>query len=604
MKKYFLLFVIILIFVPIANADQFNPQDIGRLKADLEISSYLYSSENLDEINHSLYVIPENYQYLDVIGPDKYFIEEDDENKKIILQWKNFNSGNYKIKFRIINNAKFSNVQRIKYPYNAPKKYWKYLEGTDSVIITNDIRNTANKLALESGDSFEVISKISSWVYSNVKYDLNYSNVSLSSDDVYKYKRGTCDEFTTLFLAMTRSVGIPAKYISGITYNEGRWGYHAWAEVYIGGWVPVDPTWNEVGWLDASHIKFGEFLDADGVKIKTNYISPENSVVTTQDSSVKVDVLDTSPIRDVISLKNEVYPSEINPKNSAVLEVNVENKKNGCLVVPLKIVSRVYNSGSPIILISPPEKNLIVCPGEVSKYDFLIKPDSNLKKNYIYYNLADIYTPFLEKSTINLKINPNEKRDSSLILKLSTQTAEVGDLIKYDVLSDSQYRIYSDLPLEENNIVANKKGVHYFIVANEYGKVIKREIDVKNELNFKIMDVDIPPVVHCGDDFNISLIIKNYNENMFNIKIDSSNDIENLDDVRKIIPKNQSKKIIFYTKVFENCTGEDQYVNIAINDQKIYQKIKTEKDVSPISSLFDRLLRIIMILLSKIKSIQ
>jgi transglutaminase-like putative cysteine protease len=64
-----------------------------------------------------------------------------------------------------------------------------------------------------------------------------------------------------LYTAMARAAGIPTKMVGGIVYMEGMgFLYHSWAESYIGRWIAVDPTFNQVG-VDAAHIKLVEGHD-------------------------------------------------------------------------------------------------------------------------------------------------------------------------------------------------------------------------------------------------------------------------------------------------------------------------------------------------------
>ena len=64
-------------------------------------------------------------------------------------------------------------------------------------------------------------------------------------------RRGVCQDFAHLGLAMVRSLGIPARYTSGylhpsdedapigeVTAGES----HAWIEAWVGEWIPLDPT--------------------------------------------------------------------------------------------------------------------------------------------------------------------------------------------------------------------------------------------------------------------------------------------------------------------------------------------------------------------------
>ena len=85
--------------------------------------------------------------------------------------------------------------------------------------------------------------------------------VSLPSAlDVLRTKVGDCNEHTALYVAMARSIGLPARIAVGLVYVHGAFYYHAWPEVYLreggdrGLWLPVDPTFNQFP-ADATHLR-------------------------------------------------------------------------------------------------------------------------------------------------------------------------------------------------------------------------------------------------------------------------------------------------------------------------------------------------------------
>lgn len=85
--------------------------------------------------------------------------------------------------------------------------------------------------------------------------------VSLPSAlEVLRTKVGDCNEHTALFVALARSIGIPARINVGVVYVHGAFYYHAWPEVYIdegnkkGMWLPVDPTLDQFP-ADATHLR-------------------------------------------------------------------------------------------------------------------------------------------------------------------------------------------------------------------------------------------------------------------------------------------------------------------------------------------------------------
>jgi transglutaminase-like putative cysteine protease len=68
--------------------------------------------------------------------------------------------------------------------------------------------------------------------------------------EVLRDRRGVCQDFTHVMLAMCRALAIPARYVSGYLYNgprellRGAQASHAWCEVYVpgSGWRGLDPT--------------------------------------------------------------------------------------------------------------------------------------------------------------------------------------------------------------------------------------------------------------------------------------------------------------------------------------------------------------------------
>ena len=54
------------------------------------------------------------------------------------------------------------------------------------------------------------------------------------------------DGHTLLFVALARAAGLPARPVGGILLAGGKFYLHSWAEVYLDGWVPADPTWGDL----------------------------------------------------------------------------------------------------------------------------------------------------------------------------------------------------------------------------------------------------------------------------------------------------------------------------------------------------------------------
>ncbi len=66
-------------------------------------------------------------------------------------------------------------------------------------------------------------------------------------------RAGDCNELTVLFVALARAAGLPARPVAGLLLRDGRFYYHAWAEVYLGDWIAVDPMLGKIA--DATRVR-------------------------------------------------------------------------------------------------------------------------------------------------------------------------------------------------------------------------------------------------------------------------------------------------------------------------------------------------------------
>jgi transglutaminase-like putative cysteine protease len=140
-----------------------------------------------------------------------------------------------------------------------------------------EISGLARSITANSSDDFEKISKLAVWVNELITYDSSLAGQLKDAKWVLQNKRGVCTEYATLFVALARSIGIPARIVNGVAYDDSKneWAGHSWAEAYIGAWVPVDPTWGppEVGYLDATHLEVSKVIDNETFENVFTYTS-------------------------------------------------------------------------------------------------------------------------------------------------------------------------------------------------------------------------------------------------------------------------------------------------------------------------------------------
>jgi hypothetical protein len=122
-----------------------------------------------------------------------------------------------------------------------------FIESKDPHIIA-----LTEKITAKEKDPLRKARLIFDWIYKNIKKTTTMSIPR--STAVLESKEGDCNEHTTLYTALARASGIPTRMAVGMVYQEGLFYYHAWPEVYISGWIPIDPTLGQFP-ADASHIR-------------------------------------------------------------------------------------------------------------------------------------------------------------------------------------------------------------------------------------------------------------------------------------------------------------------------------------------------------------
>lgn len=113
---------------------------------------------------------------------------------------------------------------------------------------------------LSSDDTFASAQRLMDLVYRDFAYEQQVTDVSSTVDDVLSRRRGVCQDFAHVLIGLCRSIGVPARYVSGyiVSSREARRGVdasHAWVEVFTPthGWRGLDPTNNLVA--SEHHVK-------------------------------------------------------------------------------------------------------------------------------------------------------------------------------------------------------------------------------------------------------------------------------------------------------------------------------------------------------------
>jgi transglutaminase-like putative cysteine protease len=123
----------------------------------------------------------------------------------------------------------------------------RYLRPDKLVPVNETFKTLAEKATAGKADDLERAKALYDHVISRMRYDKSGTGWG-RGDAVYAcdVHTGNCTDFHAYFIALARSVNIPARFAIGATIpadkNEGKIdGYHCWAEFLADDqWVPVD----------------------------------------------------------------------------------------------------------------------------------------------------------------------------------------------------------------------------------------------------------------------------------------------------------------------------------------------------------------------------
>ncbi|MDP2750304.1 MAG: transglutaminase domain-containing protein [Nanoarchaeota archaeon] len=278
---------------------------------------------------------------------------------------------------------------KIAFPYSSiPQEYFIYTRPSDLIDSDKPIIVTkASQLVQGEDDYYEAVFKLAEWVERNITYDLNSltADVSQKSSWVLENRIGVCDELTNLLIAMCRSLGIPARFVSGVAYtdfnNLSDWGPHAWAEIYFPeyGWVPFDIAYNQFGFIDATHIKFKHSIDSNESSANFLWLGRETEIETSPTNYNISLVSYEGTTEDRIRINSRfVYP-EVSFGSYNLLEVEIENM-NYDYISTFIYLSEVRGTD----LLSEYKKHIMLKPLEKKKVFWMIKVDEDLGHIYEY----------------------------------------------------------------------------------------------------------------------------------------------------------------------------------------------------------------------------
>lgn len=146
-----------------------------------------------------------------------------------------------------------------------------FLEFTKKTTITADLEKAVAKIAASCERPAEAAVEVCQFIHSSMTYQFGVTSVHSGASEAWNQKIGVCQDYAHIAIGALRSIGIPARYVSGYLHpqKEPKPGQtvvgesHAWIEWYAGNWEANDPT-NNIQ-LPTRHITVARGRDYDDV---------------------------------------------------------------------------------------------------------------------------------------------------------------------------------------------------------------------------------------------------------------------------------------------------------------------------------------------------
>ncbi len=156
--------------------------------------------------------------------------------------------------------------------------YIEHLSRSMHTEWDGDVAAAAERIAAVTGDDVVgIVLALHRFVHTSLEYTPGATYIGVDVNEVLAKAKGVCQDYAHLAVSMCRSIGIPARYVSGYFFassdatgedvrgDQVRVQTHAWFEAAIPdwGWLALDPT--NAQQVGQRHIAIGHGRDYEDV---------------------------------------------------------------------------------------------------------------------------------------------------------------------------------------------------------------------------------------------------------------------------------------------------------------------------------------------------
>jgi transglutaminase-like putative cysteine protease len=518
------LLMVLLLCSSLAFAVDLNPRQLEHARIEIIRSGVLDVKPPIYKISLYLY-IPQAFEYINVEPNDWEYVTDEYGNRMLRIDWTR-PDGDVSYKITIVVNNYAEKIYD-EYPLVQDSNWTKE---TSLVKITDDIRETAHRFA----DNMKGVVELSRFVYKLIDYDSGYGNIQIDSGKVMELKRGVCTEYSNLLLALLRAKKISSRAVTGYAYSSKDKDLigHAWVEVLTTkGWVGLDPTWNEAGYIDATHIRLASLPDTNQSETISYAGKGEVRWTDNKEEFRFVNYDKGKPIDIRLQLEYKDY--------SGFIKMDVK----GCSVIDAEVKSCIDNYKNELLDIKNSKISSWVCP-EKTFYWFFSAEKGNYKCP------VNVFTPF-EKNTINISIVNSDESLKRPELQ-GPDYVLAGEKFVLSTNADD-FLIYSPefgYSKTDWELVIDNPGIYSFYLYAD--GLVEKNITVLEEKEFSVA-ISHPENVTVNSSFRLNITVQNLlnrtNEGVLEIEFQGHKK-------QKLFFEANEKKIVQLNLTAENYEGK------------------------------------------------
>jgi transglutaminase-like putative cysteine protease len=140
---------------------------------------------------------------------------------------------------------------------NAHNEYWDMLSPSHFIRPSELLDGLVCELGVQRRDDpLTVLRSLNTAIYEHFEYVKQNTRVDSPIDDALRIRRGVCQDFAHIMIALVRELRIPCRYVSGYLFHQSsdrrdrsvNGATHAWVEALLPdlGWIGFDPTNNTI----------------------------------------------------------------------------------------------------------------------------------------------------------------------------------------------------------------------------------------------------------------------------------------------------------------------------------------------------------------------